>query len=155
MRRYITPEHNLMAHEIAKSTPLSWGESFRLVMRLDSNITLDLLKSPNSLIKKWDADSAIALAGHFWGLSKGYEEIQDKGRSFATYNLARNIYKRVDFKKECDFNLLTEKGVGDSLRQEAFDFFVAAHTHDLTPRSRELIVKGAVRYKRNLKLPSW
>ena len=57
--------------------------------------------------------------------------------------------------KECDFNLLTEKGVGDSLRQEAFDFFVAAHTHDLTPRSRELIVKGAVRYKRNLKLPSW
>lgn len=155
MRRYITQEHNLMVHEIAKSTPLSWGESFRLVMRLDSHITLDLLKNPNSLIHKWGVDSAIALAGHFWGLSKGYEEIQDKGRSFATYNLARNIYKQVDYKKECDFHLLTEKGVGDSLRKEAFDFFVAAHTHDLTPRSRELIVKGAVRYKRNLKLPSW
>ena len=66
MRRYITPEHNLKAHEIAKSTPLSWGESFRLAMRLDPNLTIDLLKSPTSLIKKWDADSAIALAGHFW-----------------------------------------------------------------------------------------
>jgi len=156
MRQYITKDHNLFAHAMMRHAITSWGEAFRLAIKLDGKLTLEDIYAKGSIFNQWSHESALNLAGHFWGLHKGYFEIEDKGRSIATLNLARKIYEVLDMKlvPPPGFILLTTKGCGEALRHEAIDYFVASKHHELTPRSKELLSKGAKIYKSRMRLPN-
>jgi len=158
MRKYITSEHNQFAHALMRHAIRDWGEAFRLAIKLDGKLTIDDVYEQGSIFTyRWSEQSARNLAGHFWGLHKGYFEIEDKGRSIASLNLARKIYEVLDMKlvPPPGFILLTTKGCGESLRHEAIDYFVASKHHELTPRSKELISMGAKNYKSHVRLPNW
>ena len=149
MRKYITSELNRTVHRIKGMTKLDWNDAFDLALRLSGLPTQEMLAP-------WSFESTLALAGHYRGLAKAYEEVGDKGRSIAMSNVARLLYEEVTQARTVSLQSLSrEKGVGQSTLFEAFDFFVASHTHSLTPRSLEVISKGATEYKRHLRLPMW
>lgn len=155
MRKHISSKLNRIAHHISNSTGLPWGESFRLGIRLLDIPMKDLLM-PTSIVGIWQTDSLKALAGHYWGLSKAYAEIQDFGRSYTMRLAAKTLYDYAETKKLCSLKVLIQtRGLAESTLKEAIDFFVASQTLDLTPRSETLIIKGAQRYGELVKAPLW
>lgn len=154
MRKYITADINIQTHRMKTLLGCTWGEAFRVVLEF-SDVPTETLKHPASILGSWTYESTRALAGHYWGLAKAYEETADKGRSIAMYATAKKIYSVCETQNWCDLKVLASKGKPSSVVREAFDFFRASQRAELTQRSRELILRGARSYSQHLKIPVW
>lgn len=149
MRRHITQDLNRFTHATQRALECSWGFAFKQVIAcVDTDLTY-FIQGP------WLRDDAYALAGHFWGLHKAYEESLDRGRSITMFKAAKAIYTACDQDVGFGLDVLKVQGLGESVFAEAFDFYRASHTAQLTPRSRVLILQGTPRYRENLKIPVW
>ena len=155
MRAYITTDLNLRTHTLKASLGLTWGQAFRLACRTQ-DIPLELIDNQVALFGKWDAESSKALAGHFWGLSKAYDELGQRGKAVAMHKTAKALYTLLDLNVPLNLNVFMQlKGVGNSTVQEAIDFFTASTQQNLTPRSESLVSSGAKNYADNIKRPLW
>ena len=155
MRQYITSEINKLAHQIHQEFELPWGIAFRLTLRLKTTPYDDVL-SPTSVFGNWMPSNTLRLAGHFWGLSKGYAEIFDKGRSIAMQRVADKLYAAYECQGRLSFSeLIFQKWVSESVMGEVVDFFASSYMGDLTERSTTIIQQGADRYEDLIKSPRW
>lgn len=149
MRSYITSDLNLAAHAFKSYTGCSWKDAFNLSI-VAGNVDLDTF-----LKKDWSSENALALAGHFWGLQKAYDEIGDKGRAIAMRRAAQVIYNVCNSQKPCSVRALNHSGISKSILRESVDFYICSSNVTLTPRSRDLIRNGAREYAHRVRVPFW
>lgn len=149
MRKYITSDLNSTAHSIKAQSGCSWGDAFNLSIVAGNRDIRPFLNS------EWSFENALALAGHFWGLQKAYDEIGDKGRAIAMRKAAQAIYNECNMHTTCTFKVLNQTGVAQSILRESVDFYISSTEVTLTPRSRELIQKGAREYAHKVRVPFW
>lgn len=149
-------ETTKLAWQIKKEHQLPWGEAFRLAMKA-VQLPEAGVKHHSSFFGVWHPSSVEAVAGHFWGLSKAYGEISDTGRSIAMLKVAKALYGMASMMETVSLSSLKrEKFFGESVMQEAFDYFVASATAGHTPRTLDLVVnKGAWEYSRKVKPATW
>jgi hypothetical protein len=150
MRKYITSDINTAAHIIQKTLKCSWEFAFNTATKHDPEVLMPFISDI------WHSDDARALADHFWGLHRAYEEIHDRGRSITMLRAAKAIYRQIDTQGSCGLDVLCEHGLSTSVAEEAFEFYSAGISAQLTPRSRSLILdKFALGYAHRAKVPLW
>ena len=149
MRKYITSDLNITAHALKASTGCSWGDAFNLSI-VAGNVDIN-----DFVNKSWSTENALALAGHFWGLQKAYDELGDKGRAIAMRRAAQAIYNLCSEQASCSIRVLNQTGISRSILKESVDFYVCSSHVTLTPRSRELIRNGAREYAHKVRIPFW
>lgn len=144
------------AWEFKKSFALSWGEALRLAIKV-CRLPAQGLYSPTSVFGTWKPAATDAVAGHFWGLSKAYAELNDTGRSIAMKKVAKTFYTMNELGDVVKFaDLLKMKFFGASVMQEIVDFFVAsAQNNGRTARTVRLIDQGAFCYGAFVKPATW
>lgn len=115
------------------------------------------LISTGSVFTSWSYSNARALAGHYWGLSKAYDEVEEQGRGIAFKRAADILYTMSDALGAVNpAEFLAQKYVGESIKAEAIDFYLAAHTSGFTPRTVALITQqGAVNYSQQVRPALW
>ena len=146
-----TKELNKLAHKIKKAHSLTWGEALKLAIALPE----ENLMASTSLLGDWTYETARAVAGHFYGIAKTYEEVRDSGRAFYFRRLANKIYAALDAGYTYSFSaLLIKNSVKDSAVQETIDFYLAAYKAKPTARQLKL-VRNSQRYASLAKLPVW
>ena len=146
-----TRELNLLAHKIKKCFGLKWGQALKLAIAIpDENID-----SRSSILGSWTQQTLRAVAGHFYGLSKAYENRGDKGRSFYFRRLADRMYACLDAGGQYGFSdLLISNKVDSSAVTEAIAFYVAAYNARPTDRQIKLF-KYDAHYASVAHLPMW
>ena len=146
-----------MAHTVRKIYPsLSWGSAFRLALIAAAVDDAVAVHHPRSVFGEWTSDSLRGVAGHFWGLSSAYSELDDRGRAYAMKALSRKLFAVHEARCEFSFyNLVVLNNVADGMLSEVVDFFTAALSRDLTPRTKRLIAQGAAVYGARVVPPSW
>lgn len=150
----ITKELNRLAHQIKNNFGLSWAESFRLAIRAQSALTSQEIMSPTGVFGEWSYVSLKAIAGHFWGLGKAYEE-QANGRSHLMLKISKGLYAVME--EEGRFSFLefsSRRYVGATIRKEIIDFFIGSKFGSPTPRSLDLTQRSPS-YSEKLILPTW
>lgn len=142
-------ETNKLAWKFKKQFDLEWKAAFRMAVFA--------MQHPYSFYGTWRPESTSAVAGHFWGLGKAYAEIGDTGRSIAMTKVAKSLYGMAAMMQPVSLDSLKqEKFFGDSVLQEAEEFFVASALGGLTQRTCTVIYKlGAKEYGANVKPSSW
>lgn len=145
-----------LAWQIKRQFNMAWGDALRLAIKV-CNLPAEGVQSRHSVFGEWKPAATDAVAGHFWGLSKAYEELHDTGRAIAMRKIAKTFYTMNDLGDTVVFaDLLKMKFFGESVLQEILDFFVAsAETWGRTARSADLITKGAFCYAACLKPARW
>ena len=155
MRKHISSKLNTVAHQLMNKTNLPWGTCFRLGIKL-LNIPMHDLRVSTSITGTWREASTYALAGHFWGLHKAYEELGDTGRSYTMRRASKTLYSKVDTYYACSLkDLSMAQGLAEGVLKESVDFFVASQSKELTPRSKNLIALGAQHYQMYVEAPKW
>ena len=121
-------------------------------------ITVPFKKNLNgSVYQSWTKQQATRLAGHLWGLGKAYGEIEDKGRAKVFTKASRSLYEAIE---NGNADVCSLEGctclpyVGDKIRMEFVQFWVAAQENRPTPRQEELM-EQAPNYKAKTQLPKW
>lgn len=155
MWKIITSELNSRSHKIQKATKSTWKQAFHLAV-YTQDLPEELLENKLSIFQTWNQSDIRALAGHFWGLSKAYDELQDKGRAIAMYKVSKRLYDLADTNQTLNFKIFVElPNVASSTKEEALEFFKASANRTLTPRSVDLITTGALNYASKIKRPEW
>ena len=149
MRTYITSDLNLAAHAFKSQTGCSWKDAFNL------SIVAGDIDIEQFLTKEWSFENALALAGHFWGLQKAYDELGDRGRAITMRRAAQAIYNVCNTQTPCSMRVLNQTGISRSILKESVDFYRCGSNLTLTPRSQELIRNGAREYAHQVKVPFW
>lgn len=149
MRKYITTEVNLHSHTIQRALECSWHFAFNLAVEHSCPELVRFIS------ESWLHDDAYALANHYWSLHKAYEETLDRGRSITMRKAAQVVYNACTEPEVIGLRTLCHKGLGKSVICEAFDYYKASRAAELTPRSKLLILNGAVAYSESLKIPRW
>jgi len=114
-------------------------------------------KLKGSVYQRWTKDQAIRLAGHLWGLSKAYGEIEDKGRAKVFSKAAKSLYDAIE---HGNADVCSLEGceclpyIGDKIRMEFVQFWVAAQENRPTPRQEDLM-EQAPNFKLKTQLPKW
>ena len=146
-----TRELNLLAHKIKKAFGLKWGQALKLAIIIpDENID-----ARSSVLGSWTQQTLRAVAGHFYGLSKAYENRGDKGRCFYFRRIADRMYACLDAGGQYGFSdLLISNKVDSSAVTEAIAFYVAAYNARPTLRQCKLILSDT-QYAQKTKLPVW
>jgi len=155
MRKYFTADLNKTAWQIKKSQGLTWGESLRLAMKV-MDLPSQGVFANTSVFGTWTRASMDLVAGHFWGLSKAYAELGDKGRSIAMHRVSKVMYHALAMCEEVTLTTLSrEKFFGESVMAEIVDFFTASAHAGFTPRTVALVEQGAVQYRNNVRHAQW
>lgn len=151
-----TSELNKLAWQIKKAHNLPWGEAFRLAMRA-IELPAQGVQQPTSFFGVWTLDSVRAVAGHFWGLAKAYEELQDTGRAVAMTRVSKALYGMADMGDMVSLSTLRgTKHFGESVISEAFDYFASSATNGYTCRTVHLIgTEGAWQYGTKVRASRW
>lgn len=155
MRKYFTADLNKAAWKIKKAQGLTWGESLRLAMKV-MDLPEQGVFAKTSVFGTWTRASMDLVAGHFWGLSKAYAELEDKGRSIAMHRVAKTFYHAISLCEEVTLTTLaSEKFFGESVMAEIVDYFTASAHAGHTPRTIALVNQGAVQYRNNVRHAQW
>jgi hypothetical protein len=150
-----TAELNKLAWQIKKSQNISWGAAFRMAVKVCS-LPQGAAASATSVFGCWSPAAHRAVAGHFWGLHKAYSELGDTGRSIAMCKISKTLFARYEEMESVQFrSLIRMKGVKESVATEIVDFFASAYHQTPTPRSLELMQRGATDYQSKIILPRW
>jgi hypothetical protein len=110
-----------------------------------------------SVYQRWTKEQATRLAGHLWGLGKAYGEIEDLGRAKVFTKASRSLYEAIE---NGNADVCSLEGVsclpyvGDKIRMEFVEFWVAAQENRPTPRQEELM-EQAPTYKSRTQMPKW
>ena len=148
-----TAELNKLAWQIKKAQNISWGAAFRMAVIV---IQVPKVESDTTVFGTWTPASHKAVAGHFWGLHKAYNEIGDTGRSIAMSKVSKTLYAMYEEMVSVDFrSLIRQKGIKESIASEIVDFYRCAYVGQPTARSLELMQNGANHYQSVIKLPRW
>lgn len=154
MTVFFTSELNRLAHRVKKLLGLSWGESLKIALKVIPFLG-GPLSSRTSVFMSWKHENIGAIAGHFWGLAKAYEEVGDKGRSFAFKKISTRLYSYRDNLEYVDLRILAnQKRVGSSVINEIIDFWIASHLDGYTPRSKELLPQAPI-YSQLVEKSEW
>lgn len=114
-------------------------------------------KLNGSVYQSWTKQQATRLAGHLWGLSKAYGEIEDKGRAKVFSKAAKSLYEAIE---NGNSDVCSLEGceclpyIGDKIRMEFVQFWVAAQEERATPRQEELM-EQAPNFKLKTQMPRW
>jgi hypothetical protein len=134
---------------------LSWGAAFRLALVASANSEASILH-PHAVFGEWAPTSLRGVAGHFWGLSSAYAELDDRGRAYAMKALSRKLF--AVHEAQCAFsfyNLAVLDNVAEGMLSEVVDYFTAALEGGHTPRTMRVIAAGAVVYGARVTPPVW
>jgi len=153
MRKYFTADLNKTAWKIKKSQGISWGAAFRMAMTLGQ---LEEHPEATSVFGTWTFASHYAVAGHFYGLSKAYDEIGDKGRAIAMKRVSNSLYAQYEMFEPVTFrSLIRQKGIKESIANEIVAYFSASATGGFTDRTLNLIAEGAQEYAKRVRAARW
>lgn len=130
------------AHALRKELSISWGGALRLAIKASSSRTAD----QDSIFMRPSRESVQALAGYFWGLSRGYEESNDQGRAISFKRVARVIYDLSDSDSFTFRRFIRCKYITEQTAQEAATWFSCATQGSFTPRQLSLF-KRAPQYQ--------
>lgn len=146
-----TRELNILAHKIKKCFDLKWGQALKLAIIIPE----ENIESSSSVFGSWTQQTLRAVAGHFYGLSKAYENRGDKGRAFYFRRLADRMYACLDAGGQYGFaDLLISNKVDSSAVTEAIAFYIAAYKARPTERQIKLF-KYDAHYASVAHLPIW
>jgi len=157
MRAFITSKNNKLAHSLRAVYPsLSWGAAFRLALTVAAVNDTTAVQHPRSVFGSWTHASLRGVAGHFWGLSAAYSELDDRGRAYAMKALSRKLFAVHEARCEFSFyNLAVMDNVAEGMLSEVVDYFTAALSSDHTPRTKRVIAAGAAVYGARVVPPAW
>lgn len=153
MRSYFTADLNKRAWKIKKSQNISWGASLRMAIALGDTPEFP---AASSVFGTWTLASQYAVAGHFYGLSKAYNEIGDSGRAIAMKRVSNTLYAAYEEFHNIEFRkLIRQKGIKESIAMEMVAYFNASATGGYTPRTLNLIAQGATEYATRVHEARW
>ena len=152
-----TSEFNKVMHFIKRTLGVSQKVAYQLAAQALQLGYDPRLTSTGSVFTSWSYSNARAVAGHLWGLCKAYRETGDEGRSIAFKRAANTLYAMADALGAVNpAEFLAQKYVGESIKAEVIDFYLAAHTSRFTPRTVELITqRGALNYSQQVRPALW
>jgi hypothetical protein len=145
-----------LAHQIRRTHNLTWGESLRLAIKT-VNLPEQGVQHPHSIFGLWSPFSVNAVAGHFYGLSKAYDEVGDAGRAIAFKKVSSTLYGAFENHEQITLStLMHKKFFKESVLTEIVDYFVASAGAGFTPRTVSLITeRGATMYGRKVRRAEW
>ena len=150
----ITKDLNILTHQIKNNFGLSWAESFRLAIRAMRSLTSQEIMSPTGVFGEWSYVSLKAVAGHFWGLGKAYDNLTN-GRSHLMLRISKGLYAVLEEEGRFSFGEFSQRRyVGATIRAEIVDFFIGSKFGSPTPRSLDLTQRSK-HYSEKLILPTW
>jgi hypothetical protein len=150
-----TSELMTLAWKIKREMNISWGAALRFAIKVAP--VAEAAEASTSVFGTWTPQAHRAVAGHFWGLHKAYNEIGDAGRSIAMCKVSKTLFAMYEEMVSVDFrSLIRQRGIRESVATEIVDFFVASSVQVPTARTLDLIAnQGAVDYGQRLILPTW
>lgn len=106
----------------------------------------------------WSEANARNLAGHLWGLSRAYQEINEVSRSRVFTYASRGLYEAIENQNT---DVLSFEGclsipyIADKIRLEMVHYWACAQTKSFTPRTHDLTQRGATEYAQRVRHARW